>query len=300
MGRQALSCTTPRATRPGRSRCSTPSPPTASPASAATPGNPLCDGPILKPELPWETNCIEAPSVIKRGDTLYLFYGGGYNNDPQQIGCATSKDGLHFQRLFREPLIPNGQPGDWNASETGHPGVFEDTDGRTYLFVQGNNDKGRTWFLSCLRNRLARTACPWCVWDSPKFPMKRPGPAAHQRGWHRLLRWLDLLAGRGPRGGGLHYSRQAGGLRDYRLRRQQCGRDLQSRTGLWYRAGLIDGQAGRSLELDTYSPTVEWNRRTMVANDLPAGPHTMTVEVTGKKNPKSTNTYIQIVDLESR
>ena len=132
----------------------------------------LCDGPVLKPELSWETKCIEAPSVIRRGDTLYLFYGGGYNNDPQQIGCAVSKDGVHFERLFREPLIPNGQPGDWNASETGHPGVFVDTDGHTYLFVQGNNDKGRTWFLSCYEIGW-RDGRPFVIWDSPKFPMKR-------------------------------------------------------------------------------------------------------------------------------
>jgi len=132
----------------------------------------LSDGPILKPELPWEKKCIEAPSVIRRGNTLYLFYGGGYNNDPQQIGCATSKDGVHFQRLFREPLIPNGEQGDWNASETGHPGVFEDCDGRTYLFVQGNNNKGHTWFLSCYEISW-RDGRPFVIWDSPKFPMKR-------------------------------------------------------------------------------------------------------------------------------
>ena len=63
---------------------------------------------------------------------------------------------------------------------------------------------------------------------------------------------------------------------------------------------VMDGQAGRSVEVDTYSPTVEWNRRTVVASELRAGPHRVAVEVTGKKNPKSTNTYIQIVDLESR
>ena len=132
----------------------------------------LCDGPILKPELPWETKCIEAPSVIKRNGVLYLFYGGGYNNDPQQIGCAVSRDGIHFERIFRQPLIPNGEPGDWNASETGHPGVFEDRDGRTYLFVQGNNDKGRTWFLSCYEIGW-REGHPFVIWDSTKFPMKR-------------------------------------------------------------------------------------------------------------------------------
>jgi len=109
----------------------------------------LCDGPVLKPELPWEKTCIEAPSVIKRGDTLYLFYGGGYNNAPQQIGCAMSKDGIHFERLFIDkPLLPNGAPGEWNSSESGHPGMFEDDDGQLYMFYQANNDQGRTWFIS--------------------------------------------------------------------------------------------------------------------------------------------------------
>ncbi|MDD4870100.1 MAG: family 43 glycosylhydrolase [Kiritimatiellae bacterium] len=112
----------------------------------------LADGPILKPELPWETKCIEAPSVLKCGDTLYLFYGGGYNNDPQQIGCAVSKDGVHFQRLFVDaPLLANGRPGEWNASESGHPGIFVDDDGQIYLFFQANNDHGRTWFISWVK-----------------------------------------------------------------------------------------------------------------------------------------------------
>ena len=109
------------------------------------------DGPVLKPELPWETKCIEAPSLMKRGDRLFMFYAGGYNNEPQQIGCASSKDGVHFTRLFREPLLPNGKPGTWNSSESGHPGVFVDDDGQTYLFYQGNNDQGKTWFLSFVK-----------------------------------------------------------------------------------------------------------------------------------------------------
>ncbi len=110
------------------------------------------DGPVLKPELPWETNCIEAPSLVKRGRDLYLFYGGGYNNDPQQIGCARSRDGIHWQRLFvKAPLVPNGPPGSWNASESGHPGYFRDEDGKEYLFYQANSDNGQTWYLSWLR-----------------------------------------------------------------------------------------------------------------------------------------------------
>lgn len=108
----------------------------------------LCDAPILAPELPWEQECIEAPAVCKRDGAFFMFYGGAYNNKPQQIGCATSDDGIHWQRLSDWPFLPNGEPGTWNASESGHPFVFVDGDGRTFLFFQGNNDMGRTWYLS--------------------------------------------------------------------------------------------------------------------------------------------------------
>lgn len=107
----------------------------------------LCDGPILKPELPWERKCIEAPSILKRDGKLFMFYAGGYNNDPQQVGVAVSDDGLAWKRLSDEPLLANGTPGAWNTSESGHPGIFQDGD-RTWLFFQGNNDKGKTWLLS--------------------------------------------------------------------------------------------------------------------------------------------------------
>ena len=109
------------------------------------------DGPMFKPELPWEKTCIEAPTVCRRDDLLYLFYAGAYNNAPQQIGCAVSSDAVHWKRLSDQPFLPNGSPGTWNTSESGHPGVFVDADRQTYLFFQGNNDGGKTWLLSKVR-----------------------------------------------------------------------------------------------------------------------------------------------------
>ncbi|MFV0378508.1 MAG: family 43 glycosylhydrolase [Mangrovibacterium sp.] len=105
-------------------------------------------GPILKPELDWETNCIEAPSVIVRGDSLFMFYAGGYNNDPQQIGVAKSTDGLYWERTSDTPFLANGIPGSWNSSESGHPDIFTDVSGKTILFYQGNNNHGQTWHIS--------------------------------------------------------------------------------------------------------------------------------------------------------
>jgi hypothetical protein len=105
------------------------------------------DGPILKPELPWEGECIEAASIIRRNGSLYMFYAGSYDNTPQQIGVATSNDGVKWTRLFDEPFLRNGTPGEWNSSESGHPAIFDDGD-RSFLFFQGNPDHGNTWWIS--------------------------------------------------------------------------------------------------------------------------------------------------------
>ena len=108
-------------------------------------------GPILKPELPWEKSCIEAASVIVKDDQLYMFYAGAYNNEPQQIGLAKSTDGIHWERVSDRPFLTNGAEGEWNSSESGHPHIFDNPNGTDYLFFQGNNDHGRTWYLSNLK-----------------------------------------------------------------------------------------------------------------------------------------------------
>ena len=106
------------------------------------------DSSILYPVYPWEGECIEAASITIQDDKMYMFYAGAYNNWPQQIGVAVSEDGITWKRLFKDPFLPNGKPGEWNESESGHPHIFTDIDGRTYLFYQGNNDRGKTWYLS--------------------------------------------------------------------------------------------------------------------------------------------------------
>ncbi len=111
----------------------------------------VADGPLLRPTLPWERDCIEAPTVVARSDRLVTVYAGAYNNAPQQIGVADSPDGVHWTRLSDRPLLPVGPPGSRNSSESGHPGLFTDADGTTSLFYQGNPDHGRTWLISRVR-----------------------------------------------------------------------------------------------------------------------------------------------------
>lgn len=116
--------------------------------------------PILKPELPWELDCIEGASVIQKGDELFMFYAGGYNNDPQQVGVAKSTDGVNWTRLFDQPFLSNGNPGEWNSSESGHPHIFASPDGSNWLFFQGNDDDGKTWYISN-REVFWKDNMPW-------------------------------------------------------------------------------------------------------------------------------------------
>lgn len=103
---------------------------------------------VLKPEQPWEGACIEAAATLVHNNKVYMFYGGSYNCTPQQIGYAVSEDGVHFVKPLDHPFLSNGKAGDWNASESGHPYVFIDDDGRIYLFYQGSPDGGKTWIIS--------------------------------------------------------------------------------------------------------------------------------------------------------
>lgn len=103
---------------------------------------------VLAPEFPFEGECIEAPAALEHDGLIYLLYGGAYNCSPQQIGAAVSRDAIHFDKLSAHPFLPCGEAGSWNSDESGHPYLFRDDDGRTYLFYQGTNDQGKTWYLS--------------------------------------------------------------------------------------------------------------------------------------------------------
>lgn len=131
------------------------------------------DKAILEPELPWEGKCIEGASVIEHKGRLYMFYAADYNNCPQQIGVATSTDGINWQRCYDQPLLRNGYGGEWNESESGHPCIYRDQQGETHLFFQGNDGKGRHWLLSSLPIRWTGKG-PQCVFPTLKAKAVNP------------------------------------------------------------------------------------------------------------------------------
>ena len=61
---------------------------------------------------------------------------------------------------------------------------------------------------------------------------------------------------------------------------------------------VVDGQPAR--EIDTYGPAVNWNAQVRLAERLPPGRHVVRIEVTGARNEKSSNRYVQLVGFDVR
>ena len=59
----------------------------------------------------------------------------------------------------------------------------------------------------------------------------------------------------------------------------------------------IDGTPASVAEIDTYSQDVDWNRRTVVAQNLPGGSHTVVITATGRQAAASKFRYLQVVDI---
>ncbi len=74
------------------------------------------------------------------------------------------------------------------------------------------------------------------------------------------------------------------------------GTRLQWRTskenGLGIAAVSLDGGEETEIDLYTYCHVPQYQRLVFDSGPLPAGPHTFTVRVTGKKNEKSTGVGI--------
>jgi predicted GH43/DUF377 family glycosyl hydrolase len=134
-----------------------------------------CRAPILSPDLDWERNCIEAATILLRDGLFYMFYAGAYNHESQQIGAAVSRDGLHWQRLSEQPILPLGEEGEWNAGESGHPGVFVDDDGQAYLFFQGKAGQDKSYSLSKVKIKW-EGANPYLIRprDGKEFHLQEP------------------------------------------------------------------------------------------------------------------------------
>ncbi|HEX6505489.1 MAG TPA: glycoside hydrolase family 130 protein [Terriglobales bacterium] len=91
--------------------------------------------PVLSPETDYEKDGgVEDPRLVKFGDTYYLTYTG-YNKKDAQLGLATSRDLLHWDR---KGVILPANKGNWNVKWTKSGAIVpEKINGKYWMYFLG-------------------------------------------------------------------------------------------------------------------------------------------------------------------
>jgi len=109
------------------------------------------NNPVMEraPENEWESLSSSGPHVAQREDGSLLMVYMGYDGNHRQIGMAHSQNGIDWIRNAHNPLIPNGEPGSWNADVSTGPFALIVERGHYSFWYTGNFDyeTSTSWFI---------------------------------------------------------------------------------------------------------------------------------------------------------
>jgi len=97
--------------------------------------------PALAAELPWEGVALMCPDVLWDGENgqWRMFYSGGAQYEPNAVGHATSKDGLHWFKDTENPVFQPDPRYEWEKQRVAGIQVIQQ-DGWFYAFYIGYRD----------------------------------------------------------------------------------------------------------------------------------------------------------------
>jgi predicted GH43/DUF377 family glycosyl hydrolase len=77
----------------------------------------------------WDSWTLATMSILKVGGICHMYYEGGRTGVKDfQIGHALSTDGIHWIKDPANPVLPFGEPGQWDDTETWDPFVLHEND----------------------------------------------------------------------------------------------------------------------------------------------------------------------------
>ncbi|WP_214072989.1 family 43 glycosylhydrolase [Mucilaginibacter sp. dw_454] len=97
--------------------------------------------PVLSPEVGWEKTAVMCPHVLwdKEAKVFKMWYSGGEQYEPDAIGYATSKDGLHWEKYTGNPVFANDPSHTWEQAKVTACQVIKEN-GQYYMFYIGFRD----------------------------------------------------------------------------------------------------------------------------------------------------------------
>lgn len=82
-------------------------------------------------------NHVNDPSVVKRGDSYFMYYSRAGTDIHDEIALATSSDGIHWSQ--RGVVLRPAAPGNWDSLLVGRPSVLFEGD-RFRMWYDGRKD----------------------------------------------------------------------------------------------------------------------------------------------------------------
>ncbi len=137
---------------------------------------PYPSNPVMTHGNTWDMNGFSGINVIKDGSTYKLWYEGVDNNGVNQIGYATSSDGINWTPYQNNPVFSPDVNGSWDDDDVGNPWIIKE--GSSYkMWYWGDNQQtdidqiglatsndGITWQRS--ENSAVLAPNPAIVWEN--------------------------------------------------------------------------------------------------------------------------------------
>lgn len=130
--------------------------------------------PVLSPEKPWEKTAVMCPDVIwdSTAGIYRMWYSGGEQYEPNAIGYATSRDGIHWTRAPQNPVFRSDTADTWEQQRVTGCQVIR-SGGWYYMFYIGFRDTHHAQI------GLARSRNGVSGWQRlPENPIIRTGTGA--------------------------------------------------------------------------------------------------------------------------
>jgi beta-1,2-mannobiose phosphorylase / 1,2-beta-oligomannan phosphorylase len=127
--------------------------------------------PVLSAERPWEKVAVMCPHVLfDEKDKLYrMWYSGGEQYEPNAIGYATSRDGLHWDRHEGNPVFKPDPRSEWENDRVTGCQVIRQGDWYVMFYI-GFRDRDHAQI------GIARSKDGVAGWQRhPANPVIRPG-----------------------------------------------------------------------------------------------------------------------------
>lgn len=129
--------------------------------------------PVLVADKPWEKKALMCPHVLwdESAKLFRMWYSGGEQYEPDAIGYATSKDGIHWEKYAGNPVFHNDTTHVWEQDKVTACQVIRRRDDYLMFYIGFKN-------IDYAQIGMARSKDGISNWDRySSNPIIRPGPA---------------------------------------------------------------------------------------------------------------------------